>query len=306
MDIDDDNDGILTLVEGIDDTDNDNLPNYLDIDADEDGIPDNIEGQTTSGYILPTFIDSDLNGLDDAYESTPGNGNGITVIDTDNDGDNDYLDLDSDNDNVPDEIEGHDYNHDGMADVSAAGNDQDNDGLDDGFEGSDTNDGFIPNDEILDPSTDLPDTDSSDDVDYRDTDDDNDGILTIEEDGNEDGDPTNDDCDEDSTPNYLDVTPCNIVPDGFSPNGDGVNDTLIIPALSQYPNFTMEIFDRWGNKVYEYSRNGSSNPNWWDGASSGTLIFKKGETVPAATYFYVINFNKDNMKKVSGWVYLNK
>ena len=305
LDIDDDNDGILTRVEGSDDFDNDGYDNYVDIDADGDGIPDNIEGQTTVDYILPSYMDSDGNGLDDVYENIPGDGNGISVVDTDNDGDHDYLDWDSDNDNVPDDIEGNDANHDGVADLSASNNDQDNDGLDDGFEGSDTNDGFIPNDEIIDPSMDLPNNDTEDDVDYRDMDDDNDGIDTIEEDDNEDGDPTNDDCDEDFTPNYLDVTPCNIVPNGFSPNGDGLNDTLIIPALSTYLEFEMEVFNRQGSKVFEYKRNGALTVDWWDGRSGGKWNLSD-DVLPAGTYFYLIRFNRDDRKPETGWIYLNK
>jgi uncharacterized repeat protein (TIGR01451 family)/gliding motility-associated-like protein len=301
LDIDDDNDGILTLIEGDRDTDNDGFENYLDIDADGDGIPDNIEAQTTTGYILPTYVDNDGNGLDDAYGT-----DGITPVDTDSDGDADYLDTDCENDNVPDDIEGHDYNHDGFADMTTSGSDQDQDGLDDAFEGDDTNDGFIPNDEVINPLTDLPNNDSTDEVDYRDTDDDNDGIPTIDEDGNDDGDPTNDDCDEDGTPNYLDVTSCSIVPNGFSPNGDGKNDTLVIPALSQFPNFKIEFYDRWGNKMYQYSRNGAASPKWWDGTSNENLTVNKGEVLPAGTYFYVIYFNKDGRKPEKGWVYLNK
>ncbi|MGB5242752.1 MAG: gliding motility-associated C-terminal domain-containing protein, partial [Lutimonas sp.] len=306
LDIDDDNDGILTLVEGTDDVDNDSRPNYLDIDADGDGIPDNIEAQNTLEYILPSLIDSDNNGLDDAYESSPGSGTGIQAVDTDKDGDIDMFDLDSDNDNVPDATEGHDYDHNGLADTSPSNSDQDNDGLDDGYEGSDRNDGFIPNDEIFNPLTDLPNRDDADDVDYRDIDDDNDGINTVEEDSNEDGDPTNDNCDEDYWPNYLDETPCNIVPNGFSPNGDGVNDTLVVPALSEYPDFKMEIYDRWGGKVWEYQRKGQATPTWWDGYSQNSLTLNKGELMPAGTYFYVIEFNKNNRKRETGWVYLNK
>jgi uncharacterized repeat protein (TIGR01451 family)/gliding motility-associated-like protein len=305
LDIDDDNDGILTRVEGLADVDNDGLSNYLDLDADGDGIPDNIEGQSTLGYELPTYADSDGNGLDDAYENSPGSGEGISVENSDNDGYADYIDDDSDNDNVPDEIEGHDFNHDGVADVASSGNDQDRDGLDDAFEGSNANDGFIPNDEIIDPFTDLPNNDSEDDVDYRDQDDDNDGIDTIEEDDNEDGDPTNDDCDEDFTPNYLDVTPCNIVPDGFSPNGDGKNDELVIPALSTYMDFEMEVYNRQGSKVYEYKRAGSLTVDWWDGRSSNHLNLGD-DVLPAGTYFYLIKFNRDDRKPETGWVYLNK
>jgi len=312
LDIDDDNDGVLTSDEGQDDFDNDGIPNYLDIDADGDGIPDNVEGQSTVGYIAPSGIDMDANGLDDAYESTPGSGEGINPEDTDSDGDYDFLDYDSDNDNVPDEIEGHDYNSDGVADVSFSGNDTDGDGLDDAYEGSNVNDPFDVNDEIDDPINNLPNFDATDDpattddLDYRDIDDDNDGTPTIEEDDNEDGDPTNDDCDEDTHPNYLDLTPCDLVPNGFSPNGDGVNDILVVPALSKFPNFTMEIYDRWGNIVYDYSNNGRARPLWWDGYSRGRLTIDKKETVPVGTYFYIITFNKDNLKPVSGWVYVNK
>jgi gliding motility-associated-like protein len=215
---------------------------------------------------------------------------------------------------VPDDIEAHDFNHNGVADIAASNSDQDNDGLDDAFEGNDVNDGFIVNGNILDPNTDLPNTDKEDDVndvdpdddvDYRDTDDDNDGIDTIDEDDNQDGDPTNDNCDEDARPNYLDATSCSIVPNGFSPNGDGVNDTLIIPALSQYLDFEMEVFNRQGSKVYSYSRNGDLQAEWWDGRSTGKRNFSD-DVLPVGTYFYLIKFNKDGRKPVSGWVYLNK
>jgi gliding motility-associated-like protein len=305
LDMDDDNDGILTVVEGTRDEDGDGFENYLDLDTDNDGIPDNIEAQTTAGYVLPGLTDADNNGLDDAYESSPGSADGLSPVNTDGDSDEDYLDTDSDNDNVPDEIEAHDFNHDGVADIALSGNDTDNDGLDDAFEGSDNNDGFIPNDEIIDPLLELPNTDGEDDVDFRDIDDDNDGIDTIEEDDNEDGDPTNDDCDEDLTPNYLDVTPCDIVPSGFSPNGDGKNDLLVIPALSTYMDFEIQVFNRQGNKVYEYKRGGAMSPEWWDGRSTGNLNLGD-DVLPAGTYFYLIKFNRDEREPITGWVYLNK
>ncbi len=306
LDMDDDNDGILTAVEGAGNFDNDGTPNYLDLDSDGDGLPDNIEAQNTLQYILPSFLDANRNGLDDAYETASSNNRGITPVDTDNDRSPDYLDSDADDDLVPDSIEGHDFNHDGRADVSPANRDTDNDGLDDAFEGDDVNNGYVANGSIINPSEDLPNRDNTDEVDFRDADDDNDGIPTREEDGNGDGDPTNDNCDEDYWPNYLDETPCNIVPTGFSPNGDGVNDTLIVPALSEYPNFTMQIYDRWGGKIWEYKRNGSLTPQWWDGYSQNSLTLQKGELMPAGTYFYVIEFNKDNRKRETGWVYLNK
>ncbi|NKI33327.1 Calx-beta domain-containing protein [Croceivirga thetidis] len=204
IDIDDDNDGVLDIYEGDEttDTDGDSIIDRLDIDSDNDGIPDNVESQTTDGYIPPSGNDSDNDGLDDAYE---GSGDEGTIpVDTDNDGTVDQRDLDSDNDNVPDNNEGNDFNFDGVPDQFYTGVDTDGDGLDDGYEGSDVNDGFDVNDEIDDPANDLPDTDGTEDVNYRDVDDDGDGIDSIDEDANNDGDPTNDDTDGDGTPDYLD------------------------------------------------------------------------------------------------------
>ncbi|GLU42379.1 hypothetical protein Musp01_00030 [Muricauda sp. NBRC 101325] len=106
IDIDDDNDGILDVVEGFTlDSDGDGIPNYLDLDSDGDGLLDNYEAQFHKTFQLPSGIDSDENGLDDAYESVPGAGEGITPIDTDSDGVPDYLDMDSDNDGILDQNE---------------------------------------------------------------------------------------------------------------------------------------------------------------------------------------------------------
>ena len=96
-----------------------------------------------------------------------------------------------------------------------------------------------------------------------------------------------------------------IIPNGFSPNGDSNNDTFIIPGLDQSPNFKMEVFDRWGNSVYKYSNNGNLSPLWWDGYSSGNMTLNKGERVPVGTYFYLIDFNDGNKTPAKGWVYIN-
>ncbi|QOD60866.1 T9SS type A sorting domain-containing protein [Polaribacter haliotis] len=167
------------------DFDGDGVPNHLDIDADNDGIPDNIEAQSTVGYVPPstdTDNDADNDGLNDAYDTDCSSGSpcgtsntvGLDIstmpVNTDNDSgpiNPDYLDLDSDNDGKPD------IQENGDSDNAISGNDSDGDGLDDNFEGSNVNDGYDVNDEINTPSTDLPDEDSDvniDDVDYRDND----------------------------------------------------------------------------------------------------------------------------------------
>ncbi|MEE9362785.1 MAG: hypothetical protein V3U92_09320, partial [Cellulophaga sp.] len=109
------------------DSDNDGIPNHLDIDSDNDGLPDNVEAQTTSGYIAPTGLDDDNDGLDNAYE---GSGNeGLTPVNTDGEDNADYLDIDSDNDTVLDNNEGNDFDFDGIPDQSYTGVDTDGDGL---------------------------------------------------------------------------------------------------------------------------------------------------------------------------------
>ncbi len=118
-------------------TDSDPYPDYLDIDSDNDGIPDNIEGMSTLGYQMPTNIDTDGDGLMAPYDNIVGfGGSGIFVYDLDVDGIPDYKDLDTDSDGVPDIIEGNDFNLNGLADdiVSLTGIDTDADGLDDRFD----------------------------------------------------------------------------------------------------------------------------------------------------------------------------
>ena len=96
--------------------------------------------------------------------------------------------------------------------------------------------------------------------------------------------------------------------DSFSPDGDGVNDTFVIPGLAEaYPNFKMKVYNRYGNIVYNYQNNGKKVPNWWDGKSQGRLtISGNSDMVPAATYWYVIDFNDGETKSFQSWLYLNK
>ncbi len=319
LDIDDDGDGIMTIVETDNDEDDDTHPNYLDLDSDDDGIPDNVEGQTTSGYIAPDGVDTDGDGLDDAYDNNASNTadnygitNGIQPVNTDSsavlnsDSTPDYLDTDSDGDTVPDSIEGHNFNAEFGPDIEPLNQDVDNDGLDDAYDSDLTGFGD-PNGStvVSDPATDLPNFDGVDEVNYRDVDDDNDGIDTAGEDGDMSGDSITDDCDEDGNPNYVDVIPCDRIPSGFSPNDDGNNDTFIVPALDQYKNFTMEVYDRYGNIVYDYDNAGREDPLWWDGFSTGARTIKKGDKVPVGTYYYIINFNEDRLSPLAGWVYVN-
>ncbi len=87
----------LTIVEVVD-SDNDGVPDFLDLDSDNDGIPDNIEAQTTQNYIVPNG-EEDNRGVDKAYPT------GLTPVDTDGDNIPDYIDTDSDGDGLLDSNE---------------------------------------------------------------------------------------------------------------------------------------------------------------------------------------------------------
>jgi hypothetical protein len=185
---------ILTEVNNAIDADGDGVINSLDIDADNDGIPDNVEAQTTLGYVAPTGSVG-ANGLYNIYGSDDDLFTATSFAINDRDGDTtpDYLDTDSDGDGtfdigenqISDAVDaaldantGSSTNGtpDGIVDPSSFV-DSDGDGLADIFEGADVNDGYDVNDEINTPSTDLPDADSdvnagvdaNSDVDFRDT-----------------------------------------------------------------------------------------------------------------------------------------
>jgi gliding motility-associated-like protein len=86
--------------------------------------------------------------------------------------------------------------------------------------------------------------------------------------------------------------PCKLIPKGISPNGDTLNDTFDLSGMGVSE---LEIFNRYGTKVYSFSGNYT---NQWNGASNN------GNDLPDGTYFYVIR--KSNDAKVTGWVYINR
>lgn len=90
------------------------------------------------------------------------------------------------------------------------------------------------------------------------------------------------------------------IPEGFSPNGDGVNDYFVIKNLENYPNNHIWIFNRWGNKLFE----GSPYLNNWDGTSHYSKM-NVGDLPPNGTYFYILELG-DGSKPRKGWVWLER
>ena len=92
-----------------------------------------------------------------------------------------------------------------------------------------------------------------------------------------------------------------VIPEIFSPNGDDINDTFVIDNLaSEYPNFKLEIYNRWGEPVYM----GNSSTPAWDGTSTEGSI---GDgIVPVGVYFYIIYYNDGQTAPTQGRLYLSR
>ncbi|TLX76222.1 tandem-95 repeat protein [Labilibacter sediminis] len=231
----------------------------------DDGSPQ----ECSTAVVHITVIESDTDG-DGILDEDEGEG------DTDEDGIPDKEDLDSDNDSILDEDEG-DVDTDGDDIPDYKDTDSDNDGIDDVDEGD-------------------VDTDNDGEGDYRDIDSDDDGVL--------DSNESTGDCDRDGIPNRIDEDKCYEedeleVYEVFSPNGDGTNDYFVLPWLTQYDRVSIEIFNRWGNVVYQSDK---YNNDWNGQSNKGIRI---GDQLPVGTYFYIIKVHDIN-KTITGNTYLNR
>ena len=82
---------------------------------------------------------------------------------------------------------------------------------------------------------------------------------------------------------------------GFSPNGDGTNDTWTIKGIDKFPLNKVTIFNRWGDKVRElYNYNNTSVV--WDGTND------EGKELADGTYYYIVNLQ--NVEEFTGWVHI--
>lgn len=81
-----------------------------------------------------------------------------------------------------------------------------------------------------------------------------------------------------------------IVPNAFSPNKDGINETWKLTAIEAYPDADVTVFNRYGHTVF--SSHGYATP--WDGTYNNNPL-------PVGTYYYVINL-KFGLPVLKGWV----
>ncbi len=85
-----------------------------------------------------------------------------------------------------------------------------------------------------------------------------------------------------------------LIPSGFTPNGDGINDTWEIDNLDFFSDVLIEIYNRWGEKLFIFRGHGKDYEhvpeNRWDG-------LWKGKPVPIGTYYYIIDFHDEFEEK---------
>ncbi|GAK92355.1 conserved repeat domain protein [Nonlabens ulvanivorans] len=93
---------------------------------------------------------------------------------------------------------------------------------------------------------------------------------------------------------------CLKIPEGFSPNNDGINDTLVIECIELYPDSKLKIFNRHGSIVYETT----GYLNDWNGNPNSGLLHNSGKVLPVGTYFWQLDLNDGSEARV-GWVYIN-
>lgn len=80
-----------------------------------------------------------------------------------------------------------------------------------------------------------------------------------------------------------------VVPNTFSPNGDGINDTWDILGIEAYPDCHIQVFTRWGQLVFQST--GYNKDKRWDGTSAS------GRELAAGAYYYVINLRHPDYEK---------
>ena len=89
-----------------------------------------------------------------------------------------------------------------------------------------------------------------------------------------------------------------IIPGGYSPNRDGVDDKFVI--IRPYgTRIQLQVYNRWGNIVYK----NDDYQNEWDGRGTGNLL---GQDLPSGTYFYVVqaSYPSGEFRKLAGSITL--
>jgi gliding motility-associated-like protein len=97
-----------------------------------------------------------------------------------------------------------------------------------------------------------------------------------------------------------------VINNAVSANNDGKNDYLSIEGIEYFKENHLEIFNRWGSKVFETTHYGM-NDNYFRGYPNTGVGASDGAVLPFGTYYYVLEFVDHNGQSQSktGYIHLN-
>jgi gliding motility-associated-like protein len=297
QDLDDDNDGIEDILEGFDDLDNDGIPNNLDLDSDGDGCSDTVE----AGY---SDLDIDLiNGSETAEVDFQGkillSEGYIEISDNDANGVFDFLDKGSSAKIYLQPIEKQKINKGSSNEIYILANSE-----------SAINYKWEVSKKSISSASYGQWVEISDNELYSGTN--TNKLIVYNTSYNMEGWKfrvitfTPDFiCGDEVISGSSELIVTNLeIPKAFSPDGDGINDTWTIRGglNENYPNNKIVVFNRWGIKVY-----GSKGyQNDWDGTYINNVSTSNSSNLPVGTYFYVLDLNGDGSDVRKGYVYITR
>lgn len=95
---------------------------------------------------------------------------------------------------------------------------------------------------------------------------------------------------------------CLTVYNKFSFSGDKTNNVFYIECVDQYPNNYLQVFNRWGTKVFDMK----GYDNTWGGSATGIKTMGAERKLPIGTYYYVLDLGDTQHHQKSGWLYISK
>ncbi|MCR5498392.1 MAG: T9SS type B sorting domain-containing protein, partial [Paludibacteraceae bacterium] len=88
-----------------------------------------------------------------------------------------------------------------------------------------------------------------------------------------------------------------VIPDHFTPNGDGVSDNWIVPGLAEvYPASVVSIYDRYGKMLAQFF---GAETSGWDGTYNGKAL-------PSTDYWYQIDIEEINRQYVGHFTLIRR
>jgi gliding motility-associated-like protein len=86
-----------------------------------------------------------------------------------------------------------------------------------------------------------------------------------------------------------------VIPNTFTPDGNGAHDTWIIQNIDMFPNADIQVFDRWGRLVFH-----GSSGDQWDGKGTN------GKDLPVENYYYIIDLKSGGDDVLTGTISIVK